>query len=76
MARTNRTASETIISVLKCDPRRDLSVFDIVYRSGLNLNTARATIGSLVAAGQVELVGREAPHAGRPVNVYRLAESA
>ena len=76
MPRKKSTASETIVSILKRGPRKGLTVFAIADRGGLNLNTARTTVGTLVVSGEVELIGRETPTFGRPANVYRLADAA
>ena len=68
-----KTASETIVSVLRRGPKRGLTVFEIAQRGDLNLNTTRTTVLSLVQGQAVELIGRQTPSFGRPANVYRLA---
>lgn len=68
-----RTASDTIKSVLRKGPKKGLTIFAIAERGKLNLNTARTTVGTLVAVGDVELVGRQEPTFGRPANVYKIA---
>lgn len=76
MARNNRTAPEAIIATLKRAPKRGLTADVIADRAGLNLNTTRTTLGTLVSAQSVSLIGRETPSFGRPANLYRLAEAA
>ena len=74
MARTNRTAPEAILSVLRRGPKRGLTATAISERAGTVVSTTRTTLGSLVIAGQVEIVGTvRSETRGRPANLYAFA---
>lgn len=75
MARTTTTAPEAIIKTLRRGPKKGLTAATIADRAGLNINTTRTTLGTLVAQSTVAHIGRETPSFGRPANLYRLAEA-
>jgi DNA-binding IclR family transcriptional regulator len=69
-----RTAAEAIIATLHRGPKKKgLTAAKIADRAGLNLNTTRTTVGTLVLEGSVTLIGRDAPSFGRPANLYVIA---
>jgi hypothetical protein len=71
LARTKKTAIESIMSVLNRGPKRGLTATAIAGRAGLNLNTTRTALNS-ITGNLVEVVGRqESASRGRPANLYR-----
>lgn len=74
---TKRTASDTILSVLRRGPKvKGLTAEEIASRGSLNLNTTRTTLGLLTGEGAVKVIGRDAPSFGRPANLYVIASAA